>query len=98
MCIRDRLKREVAGARRALQQRLKVPVNFFCYPAGQFNATVEAAVKSAGYRGATTVEGGYAVPGEPYTLKRIRVNGGESASSLLESVRSPESAGASGPA
>ena len=34
-----RLRREVAGSRRILQQRFHQPVNFFCYPAGKFNAT-----------------------------------------------------------
>jgi peptidoglycan/xylan/chitin deacetylase (PgdA/CDA1 family) len=87
------LKQEVAGARRELQQRLGVPVNFFCYPGGRFDATVEAAVKSAGYRGATTTNGGLATPNQPYTLPRVRVNGGESASAVLESVRSSETSG-----
>ena len=34
-----RLRREVAGSRRILQQRFHQPVNFFCYPAGKFDAT-----------------------------------------------------------
>ena len=40
-----RLRREVAGSRRILQQRFHQPVNFFCYPAGKFNATTIRAVR-----------------------------------------------------
>ena len=54
----------------------------------------EAIVRKAGFRGATTVDPGNAVPSEPFTLKRIRVNGDESVSQVLESVRSPASIGA----
>ena len=49
-----RLRREVAGSRRILQQRFHQPVNFFCYPAGKFNATTIRATQQAGYLGATT--------------------------------------------
>ena len=53
------LKREVAGSRR-LFQRLGYQVNFFCYPFGQYDARVVAAVKAAGYLAATTVIPGVA--------------------------------------
>ena len=55
-----------------------MPVNFFCYPAGRYGEAVIAAVKDAGYLGATTTEAGLARPRELYTLARIRVAGGES--------------------
>jgi len=75
---------QVAVARQVLQQRYHVPVNWFCYPSGHYNATVVAAVKSAGYVGSTTVVPGWAHPhDDPYRLHRLRVLGGTSAQQLL---------------
>ena len=67
-----------------LQQRYHVPVNWFCYPSGHYDATVIAAVKAAGYTGSTTVVPGWAHPGDdPYRLHRLRVLGGTSPAELL---------------
>ena len=52
-----------------------MPVNFFCYPAGRYDAAVIAAVQQAGYLGATTTNYGLARPSDLYTLARVRVNG-----------------------
>ena len=52
------LEREVAGSRKELRRRFGVPVAFFCYPAGRYDARVIAAVRRAGFLGATsTIEG-----------------------------------------
>jgi peptidoglycan/xylan/chitin deacetylase (PgdA/CDA1 family) len=80
------LQEEVAGSRRELQQQFHVPVDFFCYPSGRFNATVVAAVKAAGFRGATTTIEGLAKRGNPYELPRIRVNGSESLSTFVKTL------------
>ena len=82
----DQLEREVAGSRKDLQERLGVPVNFLCYPAGQFDDAVVAAAEKAGYRGATTVEPGAAEPGQPYAMKRVRVNPGTSPEELVSEL------------
>jgi peptidoglycan/xylan/chitin deacetylase (PgdA/CDA1 family) len=83
------LRREVAGSRSILHARLGLPIDFFCYPAGRFDATAEAAVRDAGYRGATTTQPGAAQPGgDPYALPRVRVNGGDTSVSLLSRLRS----------
>jgi peptidoglycan/xylan/chitin deacetylase (PgdA/CDA1 family) len=75
---------QVAVARRTVQQRYGVPVNWFCYPSGHYNATVIAAVKAAGYTGSTTVVPGWARPSEDrYRLHRLRVLGGTSPQALL---------------
>ena len=76
------LRREVAGSRSMLRKRFHVPVNFFCYPSGRYDARVIAAVRDAGYLGATTTIEGAAVPSERFTLRRVRVNGGDGAASL----------------
>ena len=35
------LRDEVAGSRTAIRKRFHVPVNFFCYPAGRYDAAVD---------------------------------------------------------
>ncbi|HEV3319554.1 MAG TPA: polysaccharide deacetylase family protein [Solirubrobacteraceae bacterium] len=83
------LAEQVAGSRKTIQQRYGVPVNWFCYPSGHYNATVIAAVKSAGYTGSTTVVPGWAAPeSDPYRLPRLRVLGGTSPESLLSELQS----------
>jgi peptidoglycan/xylan/chitin deacetylase (PgdA/CDA1 family) len=75
---------QVAVARGEVQRLYHVPVNWFCYPSGHYDAAVLAAVKAAGYRGSTTVVPGWAQPGEdPYRLPRLRVLGGTSGAQLL---------------
>lgn len=81
------LRTELVGSRGLLQAKFKVPVNFFCYPAGVNDARVRAAVAAAGYKGATTVESGIASKSDnPYLLPRIRVNGTDSAATVAERV------------
>ena len=67
------LQREIGGARTALRRMFDQPVDFFCYPAGQYDAAAIAEVRAAGYLGATTVNPGLARPGDAYTLNRIRI-------------------------
>lgn len=89
------LRHELAGSRTALRRRFGVAVDAFCYPAGRFNATVQAAVRAAGYRAATTEIPGAAKPsGDRYALPRIRVDGGESAPAVVAKVRAALGSGA----
>lgn len=69
-----RLWREVHGSRVALRRMFHVPVDFFCYPSGRYNPRVVAAVRKAGYLGATTTHYGLAAPANPYELSRVRIN------------------------
>jgi peptidoglycan/xylan/chitin deacetylase (PgdA/CDA1 family) len=80
------LRRQVAGSRTVIRRTYHVPVDFFCYPAGRYDARVVAAVRAAGYLGATTVDFGLARPSELYTLKRVRVARGEGVSGLRSSL------------
>ena len=68
------LAHEVAGSRRELRRLFGVPVDFFCYPGGRYDARVIAAVRRAGYLGATTTLEGLAEPSKPYELRRVRVS------------------------
>jgi peptidoglycan/xylan/chitin deacetylase (PgdA/CDA1 family) len=85
------LREQVAVSRQTLQRRFHVPVSWFCYPSGHYNATVIAAVREAGYLGSTTVVPGWAGPGnDPYRLPRLRVLGGMSGAQLLELIAASE--------
>jgi peptidoglycan/xylan/chitin deacetylase (PgdA/CDA1 family) len=81
------LREQVAGARRTIQRRFHVPVNWFCYPSGHYDANVLAEVRAAGYKGSTTVVPGWAHPDEdPYRMHRLRVLGGTSGAALLSLI------------
>jgi peptidoglycan/xylan/chitin deacetylase (PgdA/CDA1 family) len=85
---RARLDREVAGSRALLQRRFGVPVRFFCYPYGRADAATRAAVRRAGYTGATTTRAGIARPrSNPEMLPRIAVGPRDSAARLLRRLR-----------
>ena len=83
----QRLREEVAGSRARLRSMFGQPVSFFCYPAGRYDAQVVAAVKAAGYLGATTTSEGLARPSQPFTLDRIRVAPGDGVQGLAEKLR-----------
>jgi peptidoglycan/xylan/chitin deacetylase (PgdA/CDA1 family) len=81
------LHEQVARTRTILQRRYRVPVNWFCYPSGHYDASVIAAVRAAGYDGSTTVVPGWAHrDDDPYRLPRLRVLGGISPSALLSLI------------
>jgi peptidoglycan/xylan/chitin deacetylase (PgdA/CDA1 family) len=82
------LVREVAGSRAAIRRRFHVPVNFFCYPAGRFDARVIAEVRRAGFLAATTTNYGLARPPDLFTLDRIRVNGSDGLAGFAAKLRS----------
>lgn len=83
-----RLRREVAGSRAAIRREFDVPVLFFCYPSGRYDAAVEQAVRRAGFVGATTERYGLdTATADQFALDRIRVNGGEGAAGLAASLR-----------
>jgi peptidoglycan/xylan/chitin deacetylase (PgdA/CDA1 family) len=82
------LRREVAGSRRWLRRAFGGPVAFFAYPSGRYNPAVEAAVRAAGYMGATTTQPGQATrASDPYALPRIRVTPEMTPAQLVATVR-----------
>jgi peptidoglycan/xylan/chitin deacetylase (PgdA/CDA1 family) len=83
------LRREVAGSRAVLRKLFGVQVNFFCYPSGRYNKSVIAEVRRAGYLGATTTVGGVAVPGSPFTLRRIRIDHDDDAANVGAKLARP---------
>ena len=86
---------QIDSARKTIQRRYGVPVNWFCYPSGHYDTTVIDAVKAAGYVGSTTVIPGWAGPSsDPYRLPRLRVLRGTSGPALLQQIADNRTASA----
>ena len=78
---------ELTTARDTLKTRYNVELNWFSYPVGAYNPAVTAAVKAAGFVGATTTVSGWANPQEDrFRLPRLEVTGGTSPSQLLSEI------------
>jgi peptidoglycan/xylan/chitin deacetylase (PgdA/CDA1 family) len=88
----EELKEEVAGSRKLLQKEYGVPVNNFCYPAGQFDETVVKAVEEAGYTGATTEISGFAERDKPFELARLEILRESHVKGLAEDLKNGEGA------
>ena len=86
----EELKEEVAGSRKILQEEFNVPVNNFCYPAGQFDETVIEAVEAAGYTGATTEISGFAEKAKPFELARLEILRESHVAGLAEDLKNGE--------
>ena len=82
------LWRQVHGSRVELQREFHVPVDFFCYPGGHFDARVIDAVKLAGFLGATTTRYGLARRLDMYTLDRVRIDGSDGVTGFAEKLQS----------
>jgi peptidoglycan/xylan/chitin deacetylase (PgdA/CDA1 family) len=70
------LQAQLVDSRRFLQDTFHVPANSFCYPSSEYNSTVIAAVKAAGYTNATTEGDAYATRADPYLLPRFEMKTG----------------------
>lgn len=82
------LEEELDGSKEMLEDEFHVKVKNFCYPAGQFDETVIAAVEAAGYVGATTEIPGYAESDAPYELARFEILGSSGVEGLEEDLAS----------
>jgi peptidoglycan/xylan/chitin deacetylase (PgdA/CDA1 family) len=80
------LWRQVDVSRVELRRMFHVPVDFFCYPAGRYDARVIDDVKRAGFLAATTTNYGLARPPGLFTLDRIRINGSDGLSSFASKL------------
>ncbi len=81
------LRFEVTGSREALRRLFGVPVDFFCYPRGLFDDAAVAAVRRAGFLGASTCDAGLATPVMAFDEDRIGVEGGESLAAFALSLQ-----------
>lgn len=62
-CTAEELKAEVAECRPRLEKELARPVEYFCYPNGDFNPQVSALTR-VNYTAAVTTQPGFVKPGE----------------------------------
>ena len=73
-CIsRDEAIREIRGSRTFLEERIGAPIEFFCYPFGEFNEAIKEIVINSGYRGAVITPSKALKAGDLYALKRVGV-------------------------
>jgi peptidoglycan/xylan/chitin deacetylase (PgdA/CDA1 family) len=86
----SQLHEEVADSRRILQDRFGVTVDNFCYPSGRYDDTVIAAVKAAGYRGATSEVPGLATSAHPSVLNRIEIQLDDGLSGFVSKLQAAE--------
>ncbi len=86
----DALHHEVYDSRKQLQRMFKIPVNFFCYPAGKFNRAAIEEVRKSGYLGATTTEFGLAAPKPAYKMRRIRIEGSDGVEGMAKKLHDAE--------
>jgi peptidoglycan/xylan/chitin deacetylase (PgdA/CDA1 family) len=81
------LRYQVAHARHYLQRHFHVPVNWFCYPSGEYDLSVIDELKADGFRGSTTEVNGWAGPNDdPYALPRLEVQPTMSPRDLVQIV------------
>jgi peptidoglycan/xylan/chitin deacetylase (PgdA/CDA1 family) len=79
---------EVDRSRTVLRSIFHVPVAFFSYPSGEYDAATVRDVRQAGYLGALTTRPGLADPRSSlYALARVRVDPGESLSQFAASLK-----------
>jgi peptidoglycan/xylan/chitin deacetylase (PgdA/CDA1 family) len=80
-----RVHAELVRSRAWIRRRLDVDAPFFCYPAGRFDPAVVAAVRRAGYRGATTEISGVATGRDDrFELPRVRVTAATTPAELVQ--------------
>jgi peptidoglycan/xylan/chitin deacetylase (PgdA/CDA1 family) len=65
---------EIEGSKKAIEEKIGMSVNYFCYPSGGFCQRTKELVMQAGYKGACTTNRGFAdFNSYVYELKRIKV-------------------------
>ncbi|MFZ5892887.1 MAG: polysaccharide deacetylase family protein [Myxococcota bacterium] len=80
----ERAVAEIAGSREEIANHIGKPVEFFCYPSGDFTARERRLVESAGYRAAVSVcPGANRDLSERFELRRTEVTDRDGARELL---------------
>ena len=66
-------RNQIRGSKEILEQQLGHPIEYFAYPSGGFNDSIQALLKETGYKAACTTNRGYhRLNDDPYIIKRIR--------------------------
>ncbi len=67
-------KNEIIESKKIIEEKIGSPVNYFCYPSGDFGVREMNFVKEAGYLAAVTVAPGKNRPGiDRYLLRRVEI-------------------------
>jgi len=83
----NRAEEEITLSRKQLESRLGVPVDFFAYPYGEYDASVQAMVQKAGFAAGCTVDAGLNTLITPiFSLRRIEIRGTDSLARFLLSL------------
>jgi peptidoglycan/xylan/chitin deacetylase (PgdA/CDA1 family) len=65
------LKEELFASKAELEKRLGLPIEFFCYPYGDYDERTLSVVREAGYLGAVTISRGLVHRGDdPFQIRR----------------------------
>jgi len=65
-------REELSGSKKKLEDTFGKPIEYFCYPYGDWNAEIRDLVAEAGYKSACTTEFGVnSGEADPFALKRI---------------------------
>jgi len=84
----NQLKQELLASKNTLEQLIKKPVDFLCYPAGRYNPQVITEVEKTGYKGAVTTKYGQASYRQSkYKLKRIRINYSDNLENFIRKIK-----------
>jgi peptidoglycan/xylan/chitin deacetylase (PgdA/CDA1 family) len=84
----SQLQDEILGSKRTIEDRLGVPVRFFCYPHGLHDDRCLRLVEGAGYAGACSTLAGANGPGsDPFRLHRTEISFHDTAWSFSFKVR-----------
>jgi peptidoglycan/xylan/chitin deacetylase (PgdA/CDA1 family)/glycosyltransferase involved in cell wall biosynthesis len=76
---RSQVVDEITLSRRELESKLGVPAGVFSYPYGEFDDSIDALVRQAGYEGACTIETGLnTLNTSPFSLRRTEIQGTDS--------------------
>jgi len=70
---RDEAVHEIRGSKTFLEEKIGAPIEFFCYPFGDFNEAIKEIVINSGYRGAVITPSKPLKAGDLYALKRVGV-------------------------
>ncbi|MDD5128775.1 MAG: polysaccharide deacetylase family protein [Candidatus Omnitrophica bacterium] len=69
------LRRQIIDSKKMFEEKLKIPVNTFCYVGGMFNSQIKDLVKEAGYKCAVATGLGKRYSNhDVYAIKRIRIS------------------------
>jgi peptidoglycan/xylan/chitin deacetylase (PgdA/CDA1 family) len=75
----DQMRGEIQQSKHTLESLLEEPIDYFCYPYGDYDREVMTAVRNSGFRAALTCMRGDAVPGDdPLQLPRKAISFGDS--------------------